>query len=155
MDTSLQIEFHNPNFFVSDNTISSFIKLLKKNDNTIKEFSTRGSGNGFRIIYINTLLPISQVKELIHIFIQKYEFLNIQVINKTKPLMSKKPQQLIEQLESLSGKKVTLTEKVNGEKVSIAFEKILETIRIEARKLNFEDGYALHEKLKTWTNKLI
>jgi len=51
-----------------------------------------------------------------------------------------------------------ITEANNGlniEKIDRSYNKILELIEVEAKKLNDNDAFELHEKLKSWFNKLI
>lgn len=51
--------------------------------------------------------------------------------------------------------KQKVRELLTEDNVYNSFNKILDVIRTEARKLNDDDAYELHEKLKAWFNKLL
>ncbi len=60
-----------------------------------------------------------------------------------------------EQLKQLIKEEVKKILSEDSNQVIDSYKKILELIRIESKKLNDNDSYELHEKLKTWFNKLI
>jgi hypothetical protein len=48
-----------------------------------------------------------------------------------------------------------IKEALYNDKVNNSFDKIISLIRIESKKLNDDDSFELHEKLKEWFNKLL
>ncbi len=72
------LDFNNPNFFISDNTINSFISKLKQLDSTLKYDSSK-NGKGFKskLAYITTSLSGLEIRNLISKFIPKYDNLKI------------------------------------------------------------------------------
>ncbi len=51
--------------------------------------------------------------------------------------------------------KQLIKEEINQSKVNNSYDKIINLIRTEARKLSDDDAFELHEKLKKFFNKLI
>ena len=75
-----QIEFKNIHFFISDNTLLAFIRLLKTIDEDLI-YNSNKSGNlkNIRIIYIKSNLSLFEINRLSFQFIQKYEHLTIYI----------------------------------------------------------------------------
>ena len=48
-----------------------------------------------------------------------------------------------------------IREEINQSKVNDSYDKVIDLLRKEARKLSDDDAYELHEKLKKFFNKLI
>jgi hypothetical protein len=51
--------------------------------------------------------------------------------------------------------RLMIMEEINSKKVNASYDRIIELIRKEARKLSDDDTFELHEKLKKFFNKLI
>jgi hypothetical protein len=49
----------------------------------------------------------------------------------------------------------TIREEIESSKLNDAYDKIINLIRIESRKLSDDDSFELHEKLKKFFNKLL
>ena len=78
-----EITFSNPEFHISNNTITSFVDKLKRQDKHLI-FNPKESGiikNG-KIIRIKSSLPILEVKSSIKEFTNKYEHLLIVAVVK-------------------------------------------------------------------------
>lgn len=76
------ITFINEKFYISDNTILSFIKMLKKLDPTLLHDTTKWgrSKNSRSIIIRSSNLTQLQIKDLIKKFIDKYDWLTMDVV---------------------------------------------------------------------------
>lgn len=78
-----EITFTNPNFYTSDNTLTAFVRKLKKYDPNLQYDSTKnGKAKNVRIIYIKSTLTQTDIKKNIDLFTPKYDSLKIQVVTK-------------------------------------------------------------------------
>ena len=79
-----EITFTNEKFFISDNTLSSFVKKFQKIDANMKHDPKRnGSLPHARIIYVKSSLTQAELKPLISEFEQNYDWLKIKAVVKS------------------------------------------------------------------------
>lgn len=69
-------------FFIPNETINSFIKLLKTRDSKLSENKDRGNSNKVRIIYLRTGMCTSDLYILKEYFEDKYDYLKITISKK-------------------------------------------------------------------------
>lgn len=80
--SSFIITLRNPEFYISPNTIKSFINQLRRLDRDLiydeKHNGVTGDRKG-KLVYIKSELPTNDIRELANEFIQKYDHLTIDV----------------------------------------------------------------------------
>jgi hypothetical protein len=76
------ITFTNDKFFISDNTLASFINRLKKIDPELKhDPKLNGSGKNHRLVYIkSSVITHEQIRNLIKQFVENYDYLTMSVV---------------------------------------------------------------------------
>jgi len=139
--TRFELVFTNPNFFISDNTLTAFVNRLRRMDPQLEyDPKMNGTMQGSRIIYaISKVLNFADIKAAKDEFVRKYDALQMQILPKTVN-ENKELENWFKLKQLRKAKNAESRAERKNNTVELTEEQILEYLKkVKARKIDMVD----------------